>query len=56
MPVAPLLGIVFCLYLMASLPMETWVRFVAWMAVGLVVYFLYSVRHSALAQPPQGDA
>ncbi|MGE0371965.1 MAG: APC family permease [Gammaproteobacteria bacterium] len=57
MPVAPLLGIAFCLYLMASLPLVTWIRFVAWLALGLVIYFLYSMRHSALAQSPQkGEA
>jgi APA family basic amino acid/polyamine antiporter len=55
MPMAPLLGIAFCLYLMLSLPWVTWVRFVVWLAIGLVVYFLYSMRHSALAQtPPPG--
>ncbi|MBK9132491.1 MAG: amino acid permease [Gammaproteobacteria bacterium] len=53
MPVAPLLGIAFCLYLMTSLPLVTWIRFVVWLALGMVVYFLYSMRHSALARPPQ---
>lgn len=55
MPVAPLLGIAFCLYLMASLPLVTWIRFVVWLALGMVVYFLYSMRHSALARSPQQD-
>lgn len=55
MPVAPLLGIAFCLYLMASLPLVTWIRFVVWLALGMVVYFLYSIRHSALARSPQQD-
>jgi APA family basic amino acid/polyamine antiporter len=57
MPVAPLLGIAFCLYLMASLPWVTWVRFAVWLVIGLVVYFLYSMHHSALARtapPPVG--
>ncbi|MBK8163451.1 MAG: amino acid permease [Gammaproteobacteria bacterium] len=53
MPVAPLLGIAFCLYLMASLPLVTWIRFGAWLALGMVVYFMYSMRHSALARAPQ---
>jgi APA family basic amino acid/polyamine antiporter len=34
--------------LMVSLPLLTWYRFGGWMAIGLVVYFAYSVRHSVL--------
>ena len=49
-PVVPILAILFCLYLMVSLPVYTWVRFVVWMVLGLVVYFLYSVRNSRLAR------
>jgi APA family basic amino acid/polyamine antiporter len=37
-----------CLALMLSLPVMTWIRFVVWLAIGLVIYFLYSVRHSKL--------
>ena len=48
-PVVPLLGIAFCLYLIFSLAVVTWLRFVIWMAIGLSVYFSYSRRHSALA-------
>lgn len=47
-PVIPLLGIVFCVYLMLALPAETWWRFVIWMAIGVVIYFTYSRLHSAL--------
>lgn len=47
-PFFPLLGVVFCGALMLSLPIETWVRFVGWLAIGLVIYFAYSVRHSRL--------
>ena len=48
-PLIPALGIAFCLYLMASLPWITWLRFVVWLALGLVVYFSYSRSRSALA-------
>ena len=48
-PVIPSLGIVFCLYLMASLPLVTWLRFGIWMLLGLCVYFAYSRRNSLLA-------
>jgi APA family basic amino acid/polyamine antiporter len=36
--------------LMLSLPVLTWIRFFVWLAIGLVIYFLYSVRHSRLRQ------
>ena len=48
-PITPLLGIAFCLYLMLNLSGFTWLRFVVWMGVGLVIYFGYSRRHSTLA-------
>jgi APA family basic amino acid/polyamine antiporter len=47
-PVFPLLGVVFCFTLMLSLPLETWGRFFIWLAIGLSIYFAYSVRHSKL--------
>ena len=39
-----------CLYLMLNLKGETWIRFLVWMAIGLVVYFAYGRRHSRLGQ------
>ena len=47
-PVFPLLGVFFCAALMLSLPIETWIRFFIWLGLGLLIYFLYSVRHSRL--------
>jgi APA family basic amino acid/polyamine antiporter len=47
-PIFPLLGVFMCLALMLSLPVMTWIRFVVWLGIGLVIYFLYSVRHSKL--------
>lgn len=47
-PWLPLLGASFCLYLMASLPWITWVRFFVWMGLGLMVYMSYGLRHSKL--------
>ena len=49
-PVFPLLGVLFCFALMLSLPLETWGRFVVWLAIGLSIYFLYSIRHSKLSR------
>jgi APA family basic amino acid/polyamine antiporter len=48
-PLIPLLGIAFCIYLMASLPPVTWARFVIWLAIGTVIYFGYSRTRSVLA-------
>ncbi|MGI8738241.1 MAG: amino acid permease [Gammaproteobacteria bacterium] len=48
-PVIPVLGILFCLYLIFSLQYITWLGFAIWTALGLIVYFAFSRRHSALA-------
>ncbi|MCT9077248.1 amino acid permease [Streptomyces fulvoviolaceus] len=47
-PVTPILGVLFCGYMLFSLGTDTWIAFGVWMAVGLVVYGLYGVRHSKL--------
>jgi APA family basic amino acid/polyamine antiporter len=47
-PIVPLLGAVSCAALMAFLPAVTWIRFFAWLGIGLVVYFVYSMHHSRL--------
>ena len=49
-PIVPILATLACLYLMISLPVFTWLRFVVWMVLGLIVYFLYSMRSSRLAR------
>ncbi|MEJ8645168.1 amino acid permease [Streptomyces sp. MS1.HAVA.3] len=48
-PVTPILGFLFCGYLMTELPGITWLVFGGWMAVGLVIYFFYGMRRSSLA-------
>lgn len=45
-PLVPILGVVFCVYLMASLPFVTWIRFFVWLAIGLFIYFGYGRFHS----------
>ena len=47
-PFVPIAGIISCGYLMLGLPWITWVRFALWLAVGLVVYFMYGFRRSGL--------
>jgi basic amino acid/polyamine antiporter, APA family len=48
-PIVPALAVLTCLFVMLNLPVETWLRFVAWLAIGAVLYFGYSRRHSKLA-------
>jgi basic amino acid/polyamine antiporter, APA family len=47
--VIPVLGVLSCLYLMVSLSVMTWVRFLGWLDVGMVIYWFYGRTHSPLA-------
>ncbi|MVA77458.1 amino acid permease [Auraticoccus sp. F435] len=47
-PVVPVLAAVICFYLMLNLNLDTWIRFVVWLLIGVVVYFGWSRRHSRL--------
>jgi basic amino acid/polyamine antiporter, APA family len=49
-PLIPILAVVACVFLMLNLGSLTWWRFVVWMAIGFLVYFGYSYRHSRLAR------
>ncbi|MCX7627774.1 MAG: amino acid permease [Methylophilaceae bacterium] len=49
-PLFPALGMLSCGALMTFLPETTWIRFIVWLVIGLIVYFTYSIRHSKLAQ------
>lgn len=49
-PFVPVLGILICGYMMYSLPPETWIRLILWLAIGLAVYFFYGKSHSRLAK------
>ncbi|MCX6567725.1 MAG: amino acid permease [Candidatus Aminicenantes bacterium] len=51
-PFVPLMGILSCLWLMRSLAKDTWIRLLAWMGIGLVIYFTYGIRKSKLRQKP----
>ncbi|HZH38077.1 MAG TPA: amino acid permease C-terminal domain-containing protein, partial [Flavisolibacter sp.] len=44
----PVMGVLFCLYLMVEIPPNSWLVFFAWMIVGLMIYFLYGYRKSNL--------
>lgn len=45
-PVTPILAIISCGVLMLSLPLQTFLRFVSWLVIGLVIYFFYSAKRS----------
>jgi APA family basic amino acid/polyamine antiporter len=49
-PLVPLLGILSCGYLMLNLPWLTWKRFLIWMFIGVLIYFLYGYSHSKLGK------
>ncbi|MGV0604294.1 amino acid permease [Mycolicibacterium sp. XJ1904] len=49
-PWLPIASIVACVWLMLNLTALTWIRFLIWMAIGVVIYFLYGRRHSVLGR------
>ena len=54
-PWLPLLAAAIAFYLMLTLPIETWIRFLAWMAAGIIIYFAYGYRRSRLSGNPNPD-
>ncbi|QEC43754.1 amino acid permease [Pseudobacter ginsenosidimutans] len=46
----PVLGVLFCSYLLIEIPAISWIWFFVWMSVGLIIYFLYGYRNSNLAK------
>jgi APA family basic amino acid/polyamine antiporter len=51
-PLVPILSIVICGLMMYWLPSDTWLRLIIWMAIGLLIYFVYGKSHSKLAKEP----
>ena len=49
-PVITIASVVLCGYVMKGLPLETWVRFAVWLAIGLLLYFFYGFKHSRIRQ------
>lgn len=47
-PLIPILGIVTCLFMMVFLPMDTWIRLLVWMLIGMDIYLAYGAKHSHL--------
>jgi basic amino acid/polyamine antiporter, APA family len=47
-PLVPILGIITCLFMMVFLPMDTWIRLLVWMLIGMDIYLAYGAKHSIL--------
>jgi APA family basic amino acid/polyamine antiporter len=47
-PLVPILGIFTCLFMMVFLPMDTWIRLLVWMLIGMDIYLVYGAKHSRL--------
>lgn len=50
-PLVPILGMLSSLALMYFLPVDTWIRLIVWMALGVIIYFGYSRKHSKVNNP-----
>lgn len=59
MPWLPIVGAISCVALMVSLPMQTWIRFLGWMILGMIIWIFYGSKHSKLndlnAEPSKSD-
>jgi APA family basic amino acid/polyamine antiporter len=47
-PFIPIMGVITCLFMMVFLPLDTWLRLFAWLAVGMLIYFGYGRKNSKL--------
>jgi APA family basic amino acid/polyamine antiporter len=54
-PFTPIAGIVCCMILMFSLPVENWWRLIIWLGIGFLIYFGYGRRHCVTAQIRRGE-
>lgn len=54
-PVLPILSAVCCVGLMASLATETWLRFLIWLVLGLVIYVFYGMKNARMAKVERGE-
>ena len=47
-PFVPILGALICTAQMLALPADTWLRLIAWLVIGVIIYFLYGIKHSKM--------
>jgi APA family basic amino acid/polyamine antiporter len=55
-PLVPILGIAACLFMMLFLPLDTWLRLIIWMLIGIDVYLMYGTKNSKLAATTEGSS
>ena len=55
-PFTPLITLIACIALLITLRTITWIGFLVWLCIGLVVYFTYGMHHSALQQNQNKEA
>ncbi|MFL5403406.1 MAG: amino acid permease [Gemmatimonadales bacterium] len=55
-PLVPILGVLSCAGLMATLPGDTWLRLLVWLLIGFVIYFTYGRKHSVLQRERERQA
>ncbi len=48
-PLVPILGVVVCFFMMAFLPLDTWIRLIVWMIIGFDIYLWYGIKNSKLS-------
>lgn len=53
-PLVPILGIITCFFMMAFLPLDTWIRLILWMIIGFDIYLWYGIKHSLLSSKQPG--
>ncbi|MDZ4822659.1 MAG: amino acid permease [Flavobacteriales bacterium] len=53
-PFVPIMGVLSCVFMMAFLPADTWLRLIIWLAIGMVIYFFYSRKRSKLRLEEEG--
>ncbi|HMK06509.1 MAG TPA: amino acid permease, partial [Flavobacterium sp.] len=54
-PLVPILGIIVCMAMIFGLGWTNWLRLILWLAIGLVIYFMYGKKHSKLNNPDKED-
>jgi APA family basic amino acid/polyamine antiporter len=55
-PVIPVLGVISCVYLMVNLTVMTWMRFLVWLDLGMIIYWFYGRTHSPLVDAAEQNA